>query len=157
MFQVQAQKSSETRWGMPGPTAMTKDPGTDQSVETMTLKGPTGRTDEHSAETSPGSSPKIPHCKREIQGLSTCTSALAVRSSWCHFLFLLLPPTHPSFFTGTDLLKSNAMDSLSQANPLNLSPRPPFFWLPTELRHPSPGSPVASSLLSPSLFHCSQL
>ena len=44
--------------------------------------------------------------------------------------------------------------SLSQANPLNLSPKPSFFWLPSE---PSLGAPVIFSVLSPSLFHCHQL
>lgn len=42
----------------------------------------------------------------------------------------------------------------SHANPLNLSPWSPFLWLPSEPRQPSWGSPGASSMLSPSLFHC---
>ena len=69
------------------------------------------------------------------------------------------PSSSAAFLTGTHLLNSKAMDSgnLSQANPLILSSKPPFLWFPSELRQFNLGSLVASSRLSPSLFHCPQL
>ena len=38
-----------------------------------------------------------------------------------------IPFSPTSFFTGTHLLNSKAAGSLSQANPLNLSPKPLFL------------------------------
>ena len=55
---------------------------------------------------------------------------------------------------GLTIRVARSSSSLSQADPLTLSPRPPILWLPSERRQPSPGSPVASSLPSPFLSYC---
>ena len=67
------------------PTVMTEGPLTEQSVETLTLRGHTWRTGEYSAELSPEISPKIPPCKKEIK-------ASRKRSNLHYFLSPFLPP-----------------------------------------------------------------
>lgn len=47
--------------------------------------------------------------------------------------------------------------SSSLADPLDLSPRPPFLRLLSEPKQSSVGSPVACSIISLSLFHGPQL
>ena len=125
----------------------------------MILKRHTWRTDEYSADPSPSSetSPKIPnHPQERDKNLKTkepaCT--LPQGSSLAHSLSPLLPST--SLPRGTCLLNSRSSNSLSQASPLTLSPRPPFLSLPSELRQLSLGSFVASKhflvSLSPTLI-----
>ena len=119
-------------------------------------KGTPGKLMNILLKSSPETSPKIPACKGD-KSLKT-KEPVSLLSFWgaAHpFPF----PSPTSFLTNRRLLNSKAMGSRQLVPGWSPEPVPqiPFFWLPSELRQPSLGSPVASPMLSLSLFHCLQL
>ena len=107
-------------------------------------KGTPGQMRNTVLKPSPASSPKIPTCKREIKASRQRTKLQF--SLWGGpglFPFSLLSPTSFSW-----TLRQWAAGSLSQANPLNLSPKPPFSITSQWARTAHLGSSVASPTLS---------
>ena len=103
VFQLQAQKSTKTRWAMPAPAAVTKDPlalpltnqwrpcpwkGTPGALMTLLLKP------------CPETHPKVPACKREIKA----SEQRNLRSP--------SGERPPSFFTGSCVLNQQGCPTL---------------------------------------------
>ena len=131
----------------------TPHPVTDLSVETTTLKGHTRRSDEYSVEALPWDLPYDSHLleREKPQGKGHCALSL-----WGAAPAIPFSVFFPHFFLHRHMSLWVAGSS-SQANPLNLSPKPPLLQLPSELRQPHLSYPVASSMLGPSLSYCPQL
>ena len=108
---------------------------------------------------SPETFLKIPACRKEIKVSRQSTQFAIPPSKEQPAPRPFSSSSQSSAFTFTRLLKSKTMGSwqLVPGWPLELPLKPPLLWLSSELCQPSLGSPVASSMLSPSLPHCPQI